>query len=170
MAVIPPGVPSDGYVKVQWVPTFADAEAPTLTEMNNASALELSCYLTRDGFQPNAEEQISTDERLCSKEITETLGKIKWSIDDLTYIYDAQDPSGLSNEAYAALVERAEGHLVVAWGKDADEAWAVGDIVDVYQVVLGARRKQAPETNSTLKVKQKPHVQTRAAEDVALVA
>lgn len=168
--VIPPGVPSDGYVKVAFVPAMANIDTPSVAEIGAAGSVDLSCYLTRDGFQPDAEESTQAEERLCSKEVFETFGPTKWTIQDLTYVYDVQNDASVSNKAYKTLVPGTQGYLVVRWGKDAEIDWTVADKVDVYPVELGQRRKQAPESNSTLKVKQRPNVIGDRAEDVALVA
>lgn len=168
---IPPGVPADGRVKVQFTLSIADLAAPSVaTDIKAATAVEASCYLTRDGFSPNAEPQAVTDERLCSKQIFEDYGSITYSIDNLIYIYDQQNPDGDSNKLYAAMVKGTVGFLVVAWGKDAAEDWAAGDIVDIYPVKLGPQVKQPPEANSKLKVNQKPFVNGAVVEDVALAA
>lgn len=169
--VIPPGVVSNGMVKVTFCPTIANVSTPSVaTDLGAATAVEASCYLTRDGFSPGAEDQAVTDERLCSKQTFEDFGTTQYTIDNLVYIYDAQNPVSDSNKLYAALVKGTTGYLVAGWGKDAAEAWAAGDIVDIYPVKLGTQVKQPPEANSKLKVAQKPFVTGEVSENVALSA
>lgn len=168
---IPQGVVSDGMVKVAFTPTLVDPTAPSIaTDLGTASAVELSCYLTPDGFGASAEEQTVTSPRLCSKQTFERRGTVQWSIDDLKYVYNTQDAAGDIQKAYEALVPGSTGFLVVGWGKDAEQAWAADDVVDVFPVELGERRKQAPESGNELVVLQKPYVTGDRNEDVALVA
>lgn len=169
--IVPPGVSSDGMVKVSYVPAIA-GEAPTIAELNALTAIDLSCYLTRTGFAPNASENTATDERLCSKQVYEDFGTVTYTIGDLVYVYDAQDlvdTEGV-NRAYLELKRDTVGFLVVAWGKEATEEWAAGDVVDIYPVKLGVQRKQQPESNSKLKVAQRPYVRGEVREDQVVLA
>lgn len=169
MAVIPPGVSADGAVKVQFVTTLADTAAPKVaTEVKAVSSVEASCLLTKDGFTPGAETSQASDERLCSKQVFEDYGTVTYTLDNLTYIYDVQNPESTSNKLYAAIPEGTTGYLVVRWGLDADVDWAAAQVVDVYPVKLGPQVKQPPETNSKLKVQQKPFVVGDVQIDVAL--
>ena len=170
--VIPPGVDAEGSVLVKFVPTLADPSAPTTTELNAVGAVDMSCSLTQDGFKPGADTATGTDTRLCSKQVYETKGATTWSIDNLTYIWDPQNPDSDSNKVYAALPEDTAGFLVVRWGKDVEDfpALAAADIVDVFPVVMGPQVPQPPEANSKLKVQQKPFVTGSAVRDVTLAA
>lgn len=169
---IPPGVDAEGSVKVAWVPTLADPSAPSLTELSATGALDISCYITDQNFSPSADDATATDTRLCSKQVFETLGAATWSIDNIIYVYDPQNPESLSNKAYAAMKRGSHGYLVVRWGKDLEEFpdFAADDIVDVFPVQLGSQVKQPPEQNSKLKVSQKPVVTGSVVEDVKLAA
>lgn len=168
---IPPGVPSDGMVKIAFTPSIADLAAPSiLTDISAATAIpDISCFLT-SAFAPSGEPAVVTDRRMCSKQVFEDFGTITYSIDNLVYVYDQQDLEGLSSELYAALPTGTTGFLVVGWGKDSEEEWAAGDTVDIYPVKMGPRVKQAQEENSKLKVAQKPFVTSTIVEDVALAA
>jgi len=167
---IPPAVSSNGTVKVVFVPDGGLAAPGKATVAEIKAGTEISCHLTADGFAPNAEEQVSDGRRLCSKQSYDIVGATKWSIDDLKYVYDVQNPSSLTNAAYEALEPGTTGYLIVRWGKDAEIDWAAGDVVDIFQVRLGERRKQQPEADSELYVAQKPYVLNRDAEDFALTA
>lgn len=169
--VIPQGVIGNGMVKVTFCPTIADPAAPSIgTDLGATGAIELSCYLTPDGFGASSQEQTVSSPRLCSKQVFERRGTVQWSIDDLKYVYDTQNAGADVQKAYEALVPGATGFLVVGWGKDAEDAWAAADVVDVYPVELGERRKQPPEQNAELLVLQKPYVIGDREEDVSLVA
>lgn len=165
---LPPGIPSDGTVKVAVVPDegFDDYHTPTVAEVQ--AGTDISCHLMQDGYGESADEGTNTDQRLCSKEAYTIGGSVTWTITDLRYVYDPQNPSSLTHEAYAALAPGTIVYLVARWGKDAAEPWTAGDVVDVYRVQLGVQRKQTPEANSELKVLQTPRVQGTKATDVAL--
>lgn len=168
---IPPGIPSDGTVKVAWVPDggFADYTAPTLAELQVAGVTDLSCLLMQDGFGEEAEEGTNTDRRLCSKQAYTLGGTVTWTIQDLRYVYDVQNPESPTNAAYAALAPGTKGFLVARWGKDAAVDFAGGDVIDVFPAELGVQRKQAPEANSELKVLQRPRVTGNKVTDVTLL-
>ena len=167
---VPPGISAEGFVSVKWVLAIAAPSAPKMTEINAVSSLDLSCYLTKDGFGVTPDQETSTDERFCSKQIFQTLGKVTETFDDLVYVYDSQNPSSLTNKAYVTLAPGLAGFFVIRWAKDNDTAWAIGDFVDVYPVRVGAQGKQKPEANSNLYARQKVIQTGYAVKDVALVA
>lgn len=168
--VIPPGVDAEGSVLVKFVPTLADPSAPTVVEVNAVGAVDMSCSLTQDGFKPGADTATGTDTRLCSKQVYETKGATTWSIDNLMYVWDPQNPESDSNKVYAALPEDTTGFLIVRWGKDVEDfpELAADDIVDSFPVIMGPQVPQPPEANSKLKVSQKPFVTGSAARDITL--
>lgn len=168
VTAFPQGVPSDGMIKVAFVASLATPNAVLITELEAATSVDATCFLT--SFTPSAEAQAIEDRRLCSKQVFEDFGTVTYTIGDITYVYDVQDSAGDSNKLYEALPTGTVGFLVVAWGKDADEAWAVADVVDIYPVKMGPRVKQPPEANSKLKVVQKPFVTGEVIEDFALTA
>ena len=167
---IPVGVPSDGMVKVAFVTSIGDLDAPSIaTDINAATSLEdFTCWLTTFGV--DASEQTREVFRFCSKQVFEDYGTVTYTVSDLVYVYDPQNPTSETNKVYTALKEGTRGFLVVGWGKDAEEEWAAGDVVDIYPVKVGAQRKQTPERNSELTVAQKPYVTGAIAEDRALAA
>jgi hypothetical protein len=171
MAPLPRSVIADGNAKVSWVPAIADPAAPTLAELNAASAVELSCYLT--GFTPGTDESTITDDRLCAPQVFQRPGSHTDSM-SWTYVYQPQakgtTPAVTDNEAQDTLVNHAAGYIVFRWGKDAMTAFASGDVVDVYPAEAGVQRKQAPERNATLKIEQTMYVTGPVQRDVLVVA
>lgn len=167
---VPPGVTAEGFVSVFFVPAIANPDQPKLTEINATGSLNISCYLAKDGFGVTPEQETATDERFCSKQVFESLGKIKETFDDLVYVYDSQNPTSLTNKAYTVLAPGTSGFFVVRWCKDNEIAWAVGDKVDVYPVQVGAQGKQKPEANSNLFTRQKVVQTGFSNKDVAVVA
>ena len=114
MPTIITGVASDETVSVKWVPTITDVNAPKLsTEINAATAVTLECLLT-ETFSPDASAEVGEVRRMCSKQVQQRGGTVTLTIEDLIYAYDPQGlASAAINKAYAALVQGAEGYLVV---------------------------------------------------------
>lgn len=153
-----PSTPADGNVRVQWVTTIADTDAPTAVELNAASSKDLSCYLTADGFTTGLDEQVISDDRLCDTETFEQPGRSQFSL-DVTYIDNSN--TALANDAFDTLVPGTAGYIVVRRGKAYDDTFAAADKVDVWPVKCGKYNDQPPEANSVLKVSQKMFVTAR---------
>lgn len=166
---IPPGVVADGNIRATWVPTLADPESPKKTELDAPAAVDLSCFLTKDGLTRGGDEQTVNDERLCSRQVYEAPGTYTDTL-DLTYVYDAQSIDKDKNGAYMTLKHLTEGFVVLRYGLPFEDDNTIGDLLDVIPVTCGVQRKQAPEANSKLKVTQKMHVTGRTRADVALAA
>lgn len=166
---VPASIPADGSLKVLWVPTIADTTAPTVDELTAPEVVDLSCYLTDDGYRPNTDEQVAADNRLCSRQNYERIGRYTDQL-DLTYIYRAQEPASATNKAFTTLKHRELGHVVERWGADYEDAVEAGDIVDVKPAECGVQRKQPPEANGRLRIMQKIFVRNAVQRDVAVVA
>lgn len=162
-----PAVPADGNVKVILVPTIADTTAPTATELAGATVVDISCYLTSDGFSPSLNEQTIADERLCSTATFEQPGRHTRSL-DVTYIDNTNtaDP----NEAKETLVPGVSQYLVVRRGLPYDQEVAEADVVSVWPVKPGQYSDLPPEANSVLKTAQKMFVTGAVQVDVEVVA
>lgn len=162
-----PSTPADGNVKVAFVPTIADPAAPTSTELTGAGVIDLSCYLTADGWTPGMDEQIVSDDRLCSTQTFEQPGR---SSRTLSVKYIENPGSATDNKAYTTLAPGTTGYLVQRRGKAFDTAFAAADIVDVWPVTAGKYDPQPPEANSVLKVAQKMFVTGTVEQGVAVAA
>lgn len=166
---VPTSIPADGSVKVLWVPTIADTSAPTLDELTAAEVIDLSCYLTDDGFAPAVDEQVSTDNRLCSRQTFERRGRFTYSL-NITYVYQGQDLAADDNQAFATLRPAELGYIVSRWGADFEDPIEVGDLVEVWPAECGEQMKQPPEANGRLRLMQRIFVRNSVAKDVAVVA
>lgn len=160
-----PSTPADGKVRVAWAPAIADTTAPTATELADATIVDLSCYLTGDGFNPSLDEATVSDPRLCDVQTYERRGRVTRGL-SLTYIENPGDVD--TNEAYDTLVPGTTGYIVVRRGPDFDTAFAAADVVDVWPVEAGERSKLAPEANSVLRVTQRMFVTGGVQTDVAV--
>lgn len=166
---VPISIPADGSVKVLWVPVIADALAPTLDELTAPEVIDLSCYLTDDGYAPAVDEQASTDARLCSRQVFERPGRFTYSL-NLTYVYQGQDLSANDNRAFATLRPRELGNVVSRWGADYEDPVELGDLVEVWPSECGQQMKQAPEANGRLRLMQRIFITNLVRKDVAVVA
>ena len=171
-ATVPPGFISDASMRVWWVPlaNLANPATPGVAAALNATtSLDITCYLTGD-FAPDASVATITDDRVCLKQILEDVGAVTWSVDEIQYIYDVQNPASVSNKAYAAMVGGSSGYYVARYGMDYDTAPAASQKGDVIPVKLGPQVKLPVTRNTKGKVKQKPFVNGPVLQDVALVA
>ena len=148
--ISPAGVKAQGNVKLQWVPTIASVTAPTLAEVNAAGSLDLSCFMTAEGWAPSVDTAKGTStRRLCSKQLYEQFGTTTYSLSDLSYIYN---PQGTANtdpmRAYEKLVPGTAGYFVARLGLDGITVeWAAGQFVSVWPVRLGERLETLDPTD-----------------------
>ena len=164
----PASVVSDGNVRVQWVPSIADPEAPNALECNDPTGLDATCYLTDSGWAPAMSEDTVADARLCSRQTFTRPGRNQRTI-PLVYVYNPELPS--DDEARLTFVDRAIGFFVARWGDDFERPFAAGDIVDVYPVQLGATNKNAATANTPLTIMQTGYVRAPGAQiDVMVTA
>lgn len=150
----PASVLADGNLRVFWVPAIANTSAPTTVELNSASAVDLSYYLTPDGYVPGGDEAAVVDDRLASTQTFERRGRTSETL-SLRYVYRPQEPASGTNKAYTTLLVGTAGFVVARWGMDADTAWAAAQRVEVLPSECGIQRKEPPEANGVLKVSQR---------------
>lgn len=162
-----PSTPADGAVKVVWVPTIANPDAPTVAEVTGVSTVDLSCYLTSDGWTTSMDEQTVSDDRLCS---TEDFSRPGSSSRSLTVKYVENPTSSTDNKAYTTLTPRVNGYFVVRRGPLFSVALAAADKVQVWPVQMGNYYWQSPERNSVLRCQQKAFVTAKVRDNVAVVA
>ena len=165
---IPASLIADGMLRVDWVPAIANPDAPSLTELNGASAIEMTCYLTPDGYTPATDEAVVNDDRLCSRDSFERRGRRTNTL-AVTYVYRPQEAAAADNKAFDTLKEGTLGYFIERWGADYEDAFAVGDVVNVVPVESGVQVESAPEANSTLRIAQKQFVRGPKSRQVAVV-
>lgn len=138
---IPESVLAEGNVKIVFVPTLASQTAPSIAVLN--AGVDVSCFLMPDWDGPTATQNTGDSRRFCSRETFQRLGRKTWTIPPLVYTYVPQEAGGDGNEAYDALAEGNEGFLVVGYGVDPADPFAVADLVDVFPVECGVQVKGA---------------------------
>lgn len=164
---VPIAMDSNGTMLILFVPAIADPLEPTITELTAGTVVDLSCYLTGDGFSPEVSENTTEDVRLCTKQIFENPGDFSESL-ELTYVYSNLDED--EDEARIALTEGVVAHLVARYGVDPEDSISTGDIVDVFGFKAGRRRKNTPARNSVHTITQKLFLNDITRHDVAVVA
>ncbi len=164
---IPASVPTNGTTSAVLVMTIANPAAPDVDEITAVSSLDLSCYLTGDGLNPQTSENTIEDPRLCQVQTFEARGDFTDSL-ELTYVFNPASPA--DNEAQLALPAGTSAFVVMRWAVDSEDAFGAGDIVDVYPVVAGIPRKQQPARNGVHKIMQKLFVVGEVMRDVEVVA
>lgn len=160
----PAAVAADGNIRVAFCATLT-AAAPTAAQCN--AGVDMSYYLTPDGFKPNFDEQEITDDRLADRQTFQNRGRVKKTLDKLRYVFNPN--SAPDNQAYTTLPAGTTGYLVVRYGLDAATAFAAGQKVDVWPITAGERGKEPPETNSVLHAAQSVFVTNTVGEDVTVV-
>lgn len=151
----PESVVSDGNVLTLWVPTIADPDAPTVTELTAGSVLDLSCYFTDAGWNPNLSEDEATDNRLCSRQNFGKPGRQKVAM-PLIYVTNPADPA--EDEAALTLLEGTLGYFVDRRGVPFEDPIAAGDIVTIFAATLGAQSDSQPTANTPLTVMQQAYL------------
>lgn len=141
----PASVTFDGTDLVLWVPSLADPEFPTLTELNGGGVLDMSCYFSDTGWAPVLNEAGITDNRLCSD--TDYSGPGRKGYDfPLMYVFNTESPD--DDEARLTLIEGTEGYFVERPAVPFDTPLAAWDWVQPYAVKLGRQHPAGRTANS----------------------
>lgn len=144
-----PSTPADGNIATWLVPEIADTTAPTVTEI--AAGVDVSCYLTPDGFSLTIDQATISDERLCSTETFAQPGRKSYTL-TLTGIDNTNSPNeATDNELVDTLVEGTEMYLVRRRGVPFDQEIAADDKVTVIPFKPGVKQDVAPEANSVIR-------------------
>ncbi|MCM1011899.1 hypothetical protein [Brevibacterium sp. XM4083] len=165
-----PSTPADGNFKVVYVPAIADTTAPKLSELNADGALDISCYLTGDGWNPTKEQATIADPRLCSRQEFGRPGRktpgLSITVIDNTNSDNATD----ANEAVETITERSQGYFVERIGVPYEEPFAAGQKVSIYPATAGEKQLLAPEANSVTRSTIPQFIFADVRTDVAIAA
>jgi hypothetical protein len=147
-----PSTPSDGNVSTILVTAIANTAAPTVTELTAGTVVDVSCYLTADGFALTVDQATITDERLCSTQTFGAPGRKTYGLTltgiDNTNSADEDD----SNELADTLVEGTDLYLVRRRGIAYDTAYAATtQRVSVIPFKVGVKQDVPPEANSVIR-------------------
>ncbi|MDQ7877372.1 hypothetical protein Q9R08_05210 [Microbacterium sp. QXD-8] len=167
MLTLPAAVPSMGTRRVVFLPTVANIEAITLTEITAGE--NISCYLTRaGGWQPTNDQASVQDGRYCSAQDFEQPGTESRSL-TIQYTFNLGTPT--ADEARLALEKGTTGILVHFLQIDQDEdTFAVGDWYEAVPVTMGIQSVMGVEDNAVDRIQQKAFVTGPWTEFKQLVA
>lgn len=146
-----PSTPADGLVNTIWVPSIANIQKPTATEIN--AGTDLSNYVTLGGWSCSPSQDSISDQRENSAQNYEIPGRKKISGSSIEVIDNTNTEHSAQNVAMETLTEGAKGYFVRRYGKPTDSTFVAGDIVNVYAVSVGMRAKTAIAANSVLRSK-----------------
>lgn len=141
---IQPGLVHDGFYRVSFVDVITDISAPTVAQLN--AGLELECQITPDGLGREASDETIDTSRLCSVFTTMKQGRTSFEV-SMTLVRLDETVSGVVDTAYATLVKRKLGYLVIRDNLPATTAWVAGQEIEVYPVECGTRSKANPAAN-----------------------
>lgn len=138
--VKPQKVTANGKDSWFWVPAIASLTAPSATEINAVSGVNISCFLLaeQEGVTGTV-EKVSLARLLCETSTTEALGEQTWSLADIQGVFDPQAAAGAPGKTAwdefqdpinAGFLVRRQG--VIAYS-DTPEA-AAGQFVDAFKV------------------------------------
>lgn len=95
-----------------------------------------------------------TDERECTTDVHEVLGKTTWTINDLDYVWEPQAAAGSpTNKAYEMLAPGTTGFLTFQWGIDVEADLVAGSKVWQFPVTVGEQVPKTPEGGAAEKIK-----------------
>lgn len=164
---IPAAVPSMGTRRVVFLPTVADINAITVTEMT--AGKNISCYLTRqNGWAAGGDQATISDSRYCTVQDFEAPGTKTRTL-ALQYTFNLNEPT--ADEARLALPEGATGVLVHMLQVDEDsETFAAADWYEAVPVRMGEPFVVQVEENAVDRITQKAFIRGKWASFKQLVA
>ena len=136
---------NDGNLKVAWATNIADKNFVASSELAAAAAVDIECFLTKEGLNITFNENEVDDAALCETFDAVLPGSYGVSI-ELTI--KRETPKASDVPWTTIFNNRGEtGALVVRRGIDADTDWTVGDPLEVYPGTVGIRRPAPAATN-----------------------
>jgi hypothetical protein len=166
---IPPGVDAEGRRTILWTPT----QTLSVATLTGPTTIALTSYLSKNSFGIQAETEKGTDERECTKQVFQVLGKTTWTpTGPLEYVWDPQaDTADPDNQAYETLVERTPGFFTLRLGLDDEVALAEGQKVWQWRGTVGPQVPKTPEGNAAekLKIVQEYVIDGNVEKDLVLI-
>lgn len=150
--IMPQKVQSNGKDSWWFAPAVADLDAPTTTEINAVSGLNISCFLLaeQDGVTGTT-EKIRLARLLCETSTTEGLGEQTFSLAPIMGVFDPQAASGSDGKkAWDLFKSGASGYLIRRQGvkADVDTDVTAGEFVDVFKVEVAEATPGKSSTGS----------------------
>lgn len=123
----------------------ANLQSPKLTELNAGTAIDASCKVLKSDFRlsPTGSDTVS-DTELCTDGNATTFGSSNYegTITPFWYLDATGKTVSLEDTVYQALkVKGTTVWMVMREGPKYDAIWAIGDAVEVYEVVTDNPQK-----------------------------
>lgn len=133
------------YLRSKWVfvPTLTSQTAPSLAELNGASALDVTKMFYASSAQPSQSTNLARGpRRLGDAETYEFVGESQSSFGEVRYSFNPQG-AALSDgkKAFEKFPSGTTGFMVQRLGIDRDTDLAVGQFVTVYPVEFGPQHE-----------------------------
>lgn len=136
----------DGQVRVAYVPTISNQNAPTTTELN--AGILLQSFITPDGLEGFEATTAEVDaSALNSTFDAKTIGRDSYSN---TLLRFKKQTVG-SDTVLTTLTRGTTGYIVIRRGLTESTAWASSQKVEVYPIICGRRKDLKPAANTLLK-------------------
>ena len=140
LPITPAGVKAQRKLAIGWAPSIAGANGPTVAEVT----VTITCDIIGEQGLTAEQTKGNPPMRLCEDQKYELLGATTYSIPDLKYVVDPQNPSDTNYKAFLTLTAGTSGFLVFRYGLDAKSVdWVAAQKVDVAPVTLGTQVKDA---------------------------
>lgn len=167
----PDGIDTRGRAALWAVPAIADLNAPTVAELSAGFPIHCAIY----NWSPQGDQAATEDNRYCTRNSTESQGRVKTTIEPLVYVYDPQNPDDATGPYahYGKLAEGSKWFLVDRRGLDYEDDLAAAQVVDIYPVSAGYRNRVAVvggEEGSKFRVSQKFFISQDPVQDVKVAA
>lgn len=136
------------YLRDKWVfvPTLTSTTAPSLAEVNAASALDITKMMYASSARPTQSTNMArAPKRLGDAASYEFVGESQASIGEIRYSFNPQGAAlSEGKKAFEKFPAGTTGFLVNRLGIDRDTDLAVGQFVTVYPVEFGEQH-ETPE-------------------------
>jgi hypothetical protein len=166
--IFPVGVMSPGNNLVVAVPTLTTPLAPKMADIG-ATALDMTDYIQDTDWVMKFDQARDDDTRLGDSSKRETFGIATISMEEINYIYTPQGTgTETGNKMSSVLIQNTSIYIVVRMGMARGTALAIGNLVDVYQVQLGAQAQFPQQKGKYVRTVKTSF--TRVATAIALVA
>lgn len=165
-----PSTPADGNIRTVICTAIADTTAPTTTELNAVTTVDISCYLTPGGFALSGDQATIADPRECSTQEFGKPGRKTYGL-SVTGIDNTNSANATTdNELVDIMTEGTQLYAVRRRGKAFDAAWAADDKVTVVPFQVGEKQEVAADANSVLRSMWPCFITGAVQTDVAVVA
>lgn len=132
----------DGMVKVAFLPSVANYDAPTVAELTAGTPLD--GRLTPDGLDTSAATASIDTSKLNSTANSATIGRDTFTVSVKYVRGDDAEATAVQD----ALVRGAAGVLAVRRDKLASAAWAAADDVELYPIICQRPNPEKPAPNA----------------------